>query len=198
MVERFVHIEDVGGSNPSSPTIPLPALPPIWLLRHGETDWNRLGRLQGSLDAPLTARGRVQAARAGAILRANGVGAPAWTSPQPRARRSAALAGLAATPDPRLREVGLGRWEGQHLAVIDPPPGLAWKFEAPDGESRAAVAARVAGFLQTLRGPAVVVTHGVTGIVLRALATGAADWDALEDRQGVVYHLADGRERVLR
>ena len=70
-------------------------MPPLFLLRHGQTVWNREGRMQGRLDSPLTPLGQVQAARQGAILRANGVAFPARTSPRGRARTTAALAGLA-------------------------------------------------------------------------------------------------------
>src|SRR5215471_14219966 len=42
--------------------------PVIYNVRHGETDWNRTGRLQGTLDIPLDGLGRRQAAQAGRIL----------------------------------------------------------------------------------------------------------------------------------
>jgi len=43
--------------------------PTVFYLRHGETDWNVAGRLQGRRDVPLNARGRGQAAHCGEILR---------------------------------------------------------------------------------------------------------------------------------
>ena len=167
------------------------------MLRHGETTWNRAGVLQGGRDAPLTARGRVQAARQGAILRARGVTAPALASPQGRARASAALAGLDAAPDPALRELGMGAWEGRALRDVPARGGVSWKFAAPGGETRAALEARLAAFLAGLDGPRVLMTHGVVSIALRALLTGAPDWDALDDPQGVVHAVEDGRARVL-
>src|SRR5579872_108996 len=94
----------------------------ILLLRHGETEWNREGRYQGALDSPLTARGREQAAEIGALLAAYlGNPPPALsfhTSPQGRAADTAAIvarvAGLEpARPEPLLREVSLGSWDGQ-------------------------------------------------------------------------------------
>ena len=171
--------------------------PELWILRHGETAWNRDGILQGGRDSALTARGRVQAARQGAILRAHGVTAPARVSPQGRARDTARLAGLDARVEPALRELAMGAWEGRRLAEVAPPPGLTWKFAAPGGEDRATLTARAAALLSALDGPAVLVTHGVTGTVLRALATGRDDLDATTDPQGVVHHIVGGRERVL-
>ena len=43
-------------------------MPTIYFLRHGETEWNALGRLQGTRDIPLNARGREQAVHAAAVL----------------------------------------------------------------------------------------------------------------------------------
>ncbi len=40
----------------------------VFLLRHGETRWNAVGRFQGQRDSPLTARGRDQAAQLGRVL----------------------------------------------------------------------------------------------------------------------------------
>jgi probable phosphoglycerate mutase len=168
---------------------------PLYLLRHGQTEWNREGRLQGGRDSALTALGRVQSARQGALLRAAGVSAPARVSPRGRARRSAALAGLMAEPDPDLAELALGDWEG---TVRPARPGVTWKFDAPGGETAEAFAARLARVLAR-PGPLVVVTHGVVVIGLRAMVLGLAlrDWDRLDDPQGVVHVLRDGPERRM-
>jgi len=64
----------------------------ICLLRHGETEWNVAGRLQGSLDSPLTPLGREQARRLGAVLarRLGGDRVPRMqTSPLGRAQETA-------------------------------------------------------------------------------------------------------------
>ena len=45
------------------------AKPTVYYIRHGETDWNVVGRLQGRRDIPLNARGRAQGAQCGEILR---------------------------------------------------------------------------------------------------------------------------------
>ena len=173
-------------------------MPPLLILRHGETAWNRAGRLQGGRDSDLTALGRVQAARQGAILRAQGfAGVSAWVSPAGRARKTAAFAGIGGAPDARLCELRLGSWEGRTLAQIAPPPGMTWKFDAPGGETQDALTARLTSFLSDLDGPAIIISHGVVSIGLRALLLGVTDWDTLADPQGVVHRVVAGRETIL-
>ena len=146
VVERFVHIEDVGGSNPSSPTISFP-VPELWILRHGQTEWNVAGRLQGRLDSPLTETGLAQARAQGAILRRalGGRAVAVLASPSGRAWRTAGIAtrglGLTVRPEPDLREIDIGDWQGRHADDIRatlPADQAAdphlWKFTAPGGE----------------------------------------------------------------
>lgn len=65
----------------------------IYLLRHGETDWNKTGRLQGHADIPLNAHGRVQVNDTVRILRDMGVRMDAmFVSPLKRAQESAVIA----------------------------------------------------------------------------------------------------------
>ena len=85
----------------------MPDYPELLILRHGETEWNREGRMQGALDSPLTYVGRAQALAQGAALRAAGIGPVRWfSSPQGRALETARLASGEArvTADDRLRE----------------------------------------------------------------------------------------------
>jgi probable phosphoglycerate mutase len=168
---------------------------PLYLLRHGETEWNREGRMQGRRDSPLTALGQVQAARQGAALRRAGVAAPAFVSPRGRARRSAALAGLDARVDPDLAEIGMGSWEG---TVPPRAPGVLWKLDAPGGERQGELVERLERVLAR-PGPAILITHGVVAIGLRALAAGLGpdDWDRLDDPQGVVHRIDGAGETLL-
>ena len=182
----------------------------LLILRHGETTWNREDRMQGGLDSPLTERGCQQAQQQGAILAEVGVeGLQCFSSPQGRARRTAELAlrGESFRLDPRLAEVGMGTWQGLTMDSIreELPDGrisshaFLWKFDAPGSETLALMLARVGEFLADVPHPAVVVTHGVTSQILRGLYLGL-DVDGmgtLEDRQGVVYRLHDGREKLL-
>jgi len=185
-------------------------VPELWILRHGQTEWNVAGRLQGHLDSPLTKTGRAQAAAQGRILaRLLPPDVTVISSPSPRALITGqiALPGHQIAQDPRLTEIGLGQWQGRSLADIqatypeiaaDPDPHL-WKFRAPGGESLSAMEARLRGFLADLTGPAVLVTHGITSRLLRCLILGLPV-TALSDvpgGQGVVHHLRGGVARVL-
>ena len=93
----------------------------VFLLRHGETEWNAAGRFQGQLDSPLIRRGREQVALLGRTLAAALRGRPApplHVSPLGRTQDTAAIVarhvpGLGpAHPEPRLAEVTTGAWDG--------------------------------------------------------------------------------------
>ncbi|MGR3486296.1 MAG: histidine phosphatase family protein [Paracoccaceae bacterium] len=185
----------------------------LLVIRHGETEWNREGRLQGALDSPLTGRGMRQADALGCLLLRLGVGPgthAALSSPQGRAWQTALRVlgpcGLAPRPDARLREIGVGDWAGLTRGTIgarwpgaDDADEIDFYGSAPGGEGFEAVAARVAPLLGALTGPTVLVTHGMTGQALRVLAMGwGLDrmWD-LPKGQGVAFRIRDGRHDVL-
>jgi len=180
-------------------------LPELFVIRHGETEWNRSGLWQGDLDSPLTERGRVQARDVGGLLARLGVSATThayYTSPQGRARRTARIAFGAEVPlieDARLREISVGLWTGVDRAHILATSGLSesahfldFYAAAPGGEPLESVLARAAAFLADLTRPSVIVTHGITSRLLRTAAMG---WgmDRVRDLpggQGVVHHIA--------
>jgi probable phosphoglycerate mutase len=159
-------------------------MPTIVFLRHGETDWNVEGRLQGQRDVPLNQKGRGQARRNGEVLSAAVPDAPAFdyvASPLSRARETMEIARGAMGLDPklyrtdeRLREVTFGRWEGFTTAEIRArePRELAlreadkWGVSPPGGESYELLAARVRPWLVEITRPTVVVAHGGIGRVL--------------------------------
>lgn len=162
---------------------------PLYFLRHGETDWNVEGRLQGHTETALNANGRRQAALgASALTQVAGAGAlatlPFYASPLQRVRETVeilraelGLAPQAYAADDRLREIGFGSWEGRtwrEIRTRDPVGARArdrdlWDFAPPGGESYADVARRVQSWLDGLDGPAVVVAHGGIGRVLMVL-----------------------------
>jgi broad specificity phosphatase PhoE len=186
-------------------------LPTIYYLRHGETDWNKTGRLQGTLDIPLNALGREQAVHAGRLLGGliarDGHGEdtlPYVASPLGRARITMELAReqLQLPPsgsglDDRLREIGYGTWEGRTLAEAEAQdPELyarrlldKWTVGAPGGETYLDVQRRMQAWYDDLRLDTVVVAHGGTARALM-VALGFETPQSAADlyiEQGVVY-----------
>ncbi len=164
--------------------------PPIYFLRHGETDYNAAGRLQGRMDIELNAKGRGQALRNGGVL-ADVINEPTEmhyvASPLLRTRQTMQIARsclrLPETPfdlDDRLLEINFGRWEGKSWDEIrrdDPEPYRARQAEgydhaAPDGESYAMVMVRVQAWLDDVTTPTVVVAHGGIMRCLRGYVLG--------------------------
>ncbi len=190
-------------------------LPDLYLLRHGETTWNRAGRWQGRLDSPLTELGEAQARAQGALLAELGLdpGRVAFlTSPQGRARRTAEIVAEVAgwtgdiAQDRRLSEIDVGDWTGlsrdEMRASVDLAPEagfLALYALAPGGESFDALFARGRAFLADLEGPAIIVTHGITSRILRAVALGLdlVGAETLPGGQGVIHRVVRGVHATL-
>jgi broad specificity phosphatase PhoE len=186
----------------------------IFLVRHGETEWNRDGRVQGHLDSPLTARGREQAQRAGATLADLLDGEPNFlllASPLGRAQASAALIRAALGPivtewrlDDRLKEVSWGRWEGLTRAEIAAREAELWRWREadpwhrppPGGESHAMLAERARSWLESVAGlpRLIVVGHGAWGRALRGVYQGLRpeQAEALDEPQDALFRLTAG------
>jgi 2,3-bisphosphoglycerate-dependent phosphoglycerate mutase/probable phosphoglycerate mutase len=122
------------------------------LLRHGQTDYNVAGRMQGHLDSVLTTVGHEQAAAAAPVLAALGPDRVVSSDLQ-RAVDTAEVVGtacgLAVKFDARLRETHLGEWQGCTVPEIDldyPGAIATWRSDPtwapPGGESRVDVVAR--------------------------------------------------------
>ena len=159
----------------------------IYLARHGETEANAEGRVQGWLDPPLNERGRAQARLLATEARPIGLHA-LYTSHLLRARQTAEIVGEAVGLEPRVderfAESRRGDWEGRLLREIerqDPDGWAAWqragaRFRFPGGESLGEHAARVQAALSDVAAgplPALVVCHG--GSIRCALAARRAD-----------------------
>ena len=126
----------------------------IVFLRHGETERNRAGRLQGRSDAPLTERGRAQIAGVAAVL-AREQPARIVASPLPRTLETAAIVSDACGNLPIERhddliELDYGDWEGRRLDDVPAGDWQRWRaepaFAPPGGESLVAVRERIARF----------------------------------------------------
>jgi broad specificity phosphatase PhoE len=187
------------------------ARPTVYYLRHGETDWNVGGRLQGRRDIPLNAKGRGQATHCGEILRdlfkRDGIDPASldyMSSPLGRATQTMELAraelGLQASGyalDERLAELSFGDWEGFTIAQLhnSDPVHISqrehdkWHFVPPGGESYKMVAARMAAWHDSLTRDTVATSHGGTARCLMAhlgIAKPAAA-PLIDITQGVVY-----------
>jgi broad specificity phosphatase PhoE len=190
--------------------------PTIYYIRHGETEWNADGRLQGTRDIPLNDLGRKQAADAGSILAdlfaRDGRSKQSLAfvaSPLGRARATMELVRdtLRLPPDDyaiddRLREIGYGDWEGSTLKQMQgsDPEVFAkrqadkWTVPPPGGESYAAVQIRMRDWYDSLLVDTVAVAHGGTAralMVALGIETSASAAD-LTIEQGAVYVFGDG------
>ncbi|WP_108662672.1 histidine phosphatase family protein [Acuticoccus kandeliae] len=186
-------------------------------IRHGETDWNVEGRLQGQLDIPINATGRVQAAGNGerltARLRDEGVTADSLAyvcSPLGRTRETMSIVrtklGLdpAVPMDDRLKEVHFGEWSGStykelkdggQRGLVDQRRRDKWSFRPPGGESYAELAARVGEWLEGVSRDTVAVAHGGVFRVLQGLILGVPwhEVPSLSTPQDKVAIFKDGR-----
>lgn len=165
-----------------------PAVTRIYLVRHGETDWNRLSLHQGTTDVPLNARGREQARRLAASLRHVHFLA-AYTSPLQRARETAEVItrgrGVPVVRLSDLREISYGLWQGKSADWWRRAcPALArrwrtdpWAVRFPGGETLGEVRERVGAALRRILdvhpgGTVLVCGHGHVNRVLLIDATG--------------------------
>jgi broad specificity phosphatase PhoE len=185
--------------------------PTVYYIRHGETDWNVGGRLQGRRDVPLNARGREQAAHCGEILRdlfAQRSRDPSEldyvSSPLVRATATMELAraaiGLPAQGykiELRLAEIAFGDWEGSTIKQLHErdPAGIAqrehdkWRFVPPGGESYQQMSLRIREWYESLACDTVAAAHGGTarGLIAILGIEKPAAAPLIDIAQGVVY-----------
>jgi broad specificity phosphatase PhoE len=175
---------------------PFPGRGRIFLLRHGETDWNRERRIMGRRPVPLSERGRTQLLALAPHLAPLGV-EKIFTSPLPRARSTAELiagqlGGLPVLEDEGLTEVHYGAWEGRTFRelVHEPEFHAYWKEPVATpcpggGESLLDVQQRVFAAMERVARaaagqPAIVVSHGDP---LRLILCGCLRMDLAELRR---------------
>ncbi len=155
------------------------------LIRHGKTDWNNEKRYQGQQDLPLNAEGIRQAHQLAEQLCGSNLEA-VYTSDLQRACQTASIIAealdLSPIPDPRLREINHGKWEGmlyddisarfpEEYARFQTDPAHA---AAPGGEQIACVQLRVDHALYDIAsrhpaGSAAVVSHGLALATILAM-----------------------------
>jgi broad specificity phosphatase PhoE len=172
------------------------ALSNVFLVRHGETEWNVTLQHTSTTDIPLTDDGRRKAELLGARL-AGREFAVALTSPLQRAAETATLAGFPqAERTDDLMEWYYGDYEGRTTVEIrnEQPGWTIWTGGAPGGETAEEVAARVDRVIARVReanGDALLFSHGH---VLRVLA---ARWLGLEPQAGRLFQLRNASISVL-
>ncbi|MEI9927464.1 MAG: histidine phosphatase family protein [Sphingomonas sp.] len=164
-----------------------------FIARHGETVYNRAGRMQGDHPhTPLTRAGFAQADEMGSALRTLlGPRPPLslWSSSAGRALQTLAIIAEhleldwhQARTDDRLVEIGMGEWSGRYYhelgeagaGFLDPEHRL-YTRPAPGGEWYDGIAARVSSWLADTdedTGDRLVIMHGMSSRVLRGVMTG--------------------------
>jgi broad specificity phosphatase PhoE len=168
----------------------------LYVVRHGECEHNAAGWACGHDDTPLTAKGRAHARANGRTLAEVAGDLSAfdfYASPLHRTcctmellREAAGLAPTGYRAHRWLMEGNLGdhtRLPASQMIRLSNDSGDAWNYPRPDGESIAAVHARVGRFLETLTRDSVIVTHAGTAMVLRAHVLG------LSPREALGYHM---------
>jgi broad specificity phosphatase PhoE len=187
----------------------------IYLIRHGETTWNRNGRLQGQADSPLTLHGTKQIEAVGRTLHelTKSESFDVWASPLGRTRQSASIIsdilGFEYENikfDSCLKEITLGDRDGYSswaALMVDFPKDMAlrkkdpWNYKHPNGESSQMVHDRLAPFIQNLEdinGTHVIISHGVVSKIVRGLYLNLSNKEtfALDRPQEAFHCLKDG------
>ncbi len=157
------------------------------VIRHGLTEWNELGRIQGRTDIELSDHGRqlISTKRLPDCL----LDASWRSSPLKRARETTTLFGIEnALVDYRLIETNWGDWEGQSLSLLRSTLGdkmtknekKGLDFQPPNGESPRDVQRRLSPLLSELAtGPPITAATTHKGVI-RALLSLATGWDMIE------------------
>ena len=196
----------------------------VYLVRHGETNWNRERRFQGHLDVPLSTQGRRQAEAVATWLSQQPVSFSAvYSSDLERAAQTAQAIGerLGLTPiyAQELREIHCGDWDGLLVEEIENRyPGkldewreIVDRCPMPGGESLAEVQRRIFGFYERMirqhtGGAIVIVSHRAALSALQAAMHGwdlAEAWRSRRARMGntgvtvVIRNNATGEHRTI-
>lgn len=107
----------------------------VYLVRHGETEWNVARRIQGQSDSPLTATGRLQASQVAKRVKSEGI-THIITSDMGRTRETAQIiadeCGCEIITEPRLRELNMGVLEQREIETLTPEEEQ-WRKSLIDG-----------------------------------------------------------------
>lgn len=186
-------------------------LPPLYFIRHGETDWNKQGLIQGTHEIDLNDMGVSQAQSVALALAQKRDELAAFdfvVSPQLRAQHTMQIIADAqprnwasVATDVRLRELGFGIWEGKPFwelkasPIYPADPEAHYEWRPSGGESYADGVARVDDFLSDVTKPTLIVAHGAIGRCLIGYVTNMVPRDIchLPTPQGCYCKLENGR-----
>jgi broad specificity phosphatase PhoE len=186
------------------------APPAIYFVRHGETEWNRQGIIQGWTDIPLNPSGHAQAKAVAEAIQVHFAEIDAsrfLVSPMLRTRETMAhisrrlgLAEESIVIEPLLKELGFGIWEGKPFWELkaspvyhaDPETRYNWRPEG--GESYEDGALRLRQLLARIAAPTLIVSHGALGRCLIGMLTGMTAREMLAIRmvQGAYCRIEAG------
>lgn len=184
----------------------------LYLLRHGETEWNTERRFQGQSNSPLTEKGRGHARAYGRTLvdivdtqsSLHFVSSPSGRACETMTLLREALGLVSDTfaTDERLLEINAGSFTGITWADIQANHADIWKAHADDpwnvglagGESLSDIAARITPWMASLTTDTVAVSHGKTGRVMRGVygKLSPVEMLNLDEPQDCVFRLTAG------
>jgi broad specificity phosphatase PhoE len=186
----------------------------IFIVRHGQTQWNLQGRMQGRLDSALTEQGRSQANANGALLKALGGVDHLWVSPSGRTTETAYLINSFTKSSldfaDELLERDCGEWSGLTIEEIEQRYPQAWNqrqadpywYQPPAGENLQDMLLRAHQFLDGLFDSdwqsVGLVTHGVMSKVILKFYLGLNEVECVRCRHpnDLVYRLTFNAEDI--
>ncbi len=180
----------------------------LYIVRHGETQWNVDKRFQGQLDSPLTTLGREQIAAHGERLKSFGGVDQLYVSPAGRTQESANLLNsfvqAQMTTVDALIEASCGEWEGMSYAEIQAEYPEEWSkrqqdsfsHRPPGGENIPDLVERVRPFLEDLYADSArsiaLVTHGLMSraVLHFLLELGSVETSRVRHPNDLFYEIA--------
>ncbi len=178
----------------------------LYFIRHGQTEWNAIHRMQGQMNSDLNALGRSQADRNGRLLVSLGVDA-IFASPLDRTRQTAEIINrylsLPVTYDDRIMEWDCGDWSGFLYAEVQKKWPQEWQahqadrfnYRGPNCENYHDMIARSRPFIDEILAQPdrriAVVSHGLIGKVMVSVLLGLSEAETLSFGQDndVVFRL---------
>ena len=193
----------------------------IYLVRHGQSEWNREGRIQGQCNSPLTEFGRAQAQSISAYFSGHFItdSLEIYCSPLERAQQTAEI--FAEKMDhplnsiiiePRLNDFDLGEIAGTYGwdKVAELHPELArlrlqdpLNFHPPGGEKGSVFKARISEFMNEIiqdQTPKLLISHGIVNKFIRGIRMDLSGKEMIElgESQDTIYLLGDSEEKEIK